>query len=138
MASFIYDSFLDDCFRGNITPSSDTFYGMLVTSAYAANQGSHQKRSAVTNEVSGTGYTSGGAASALTLNKDTTNHRQTLTFAAISWTSATITARGLVYYKRRGGAASADELVAFNDFGQNVVITAGTFVVPVSVYTIQN
>ena len=36
-ASVIYDSFWDDMFHGNVTPSSDTVYGMLVTSSYTPN-----------------------------------------------------------------------------------------------------
>jgi hypothetical protein len=38
-----------------------------------------------------------------------------------------LTARKAVYYKSRGGASSADELVAVDDFGSDVTTTAGTF-----------
>ena len=140
MASFIYNSFWDDVARGNIDCDTDTFYGMLVTSTYtaAADKDAHLKRSSVTNEITATGYTAGGAASAVTVVKDTANDRETITFAPINWTSFTGTARGCVYYKRRGGASSADELVAINDFGTDVTITAATFTVANSVITIQN
>lgn len=127
MSSMIFDSFLDDVMHGNINPSVDTFYVMLVTSAYAPDKGAHTKRSNVSNEVSGTGYTAGGQASALTLTKDTTNHREDLTFANVNWPAATITARGAVIYKHRGGASSADELVAYVDFGSDITSTGGTF-----------
>ena len=59
MTSLIYDSFMDDLCKGNIVPSSDTFYGMLVTSSYSPSKGTHAKRSDVTNEASGTNYTAG-------------------------------------------------------------------------------
>jgi hypothetical protein len=127
MASLIYNSFFDDLEKGNIDMDSDTFYGMLVTSSYTANKDTHTKRSDVTNEVTGTGYSSGGAASACTLTKDTVNDREDAAFADIAWTTSTITARGLVIYKRRGGASSADELVAYVDFGADISSVASTF-----------
>lgn len=139
MASLIYDSFADDLSKGNIDPDSDTFKAMLVTSSYSPNKGTHTKRSDVTNEVAGTGYSAGGATVTCTVAKDTGNHKETLTFSNPSWASATITARGLVIYKSRGGASSADEIVAYVDFGSDFVSTAGTFAVTFSApLTIQN
>ena len=37
-----------------------------------------------------------------------------------------------------GGASSADELVAYNDFGADVSTTAGTFTIAASTITLQN
>ena len=138
MASLIYNSAIDDMARGAIDFDTDSFKAMLVTSTYTPNKDTDLKRSAVTNEVVGTGYTAGGVASVCTVTKDTANDKVTLSFAAVSWASSTITARGLVYYKSRGGASSADELVAYNDFGSNVSSTGGTFSVAASVVTLQN
>jgi len=67
MASLIYNSFFDDVYKGNIVPNTDTFKMMLVTATYSPNKDTHTKRSDVTNEVSGTGYTSGGQTVAFTL-----------------------------------------------------------------------
>ena len=61
MASFIYNSCLDDNVRALIDFDNDTFKQLLVTSSYTANKDTHTKRSDVTNEISGTGYTAGGA-----------------------------------------------------------------------------
>lgn len=138
MASFIYNSCIDDMAKGAIDFDTDTFKVMLVTSSYTANKDTHDKRDDVTNEASGTGYTAGGVTSACTVTKDTANDKVTLSFAAVSWASSTITARGAVIYKSRGGASSADELVAFNDFGTDVASAAGTFTVSTSVITLQN
>lgn len=139
MASLIFDSALDDLARGAIDFDTDTFKVMLVTSTYTPNQGTHLKRSAVTNEVSGTGYTSGGTASTVTVAKDTGLHKVTMTFSSVNWPAATITARAAVIYKSRGGASSADELVAYVDFGSDVTSTADTFTVTFSTpLTIQN
>lgn len=138
MASLIFNSALDDIFRGNVVPEDDTFKVMLVTSAYAPNKDTHTKRSHVTNEVVGTGYVAGGAAAAVTVTNDTANDRIDTELGDASWAAATITARGAVYYKSRGGAASADELVAYIDFGADIVSTAGLFSLTDSILRIQN
>ena len=126
MASFAFNNLLPDAFKGQIL-DSDTFYVMLTTAAFAADQDAHTKRSDVTNEVAGTGYTAGGQAIVPTFTKDTTNNRLTIAFPAVTWPASTITARRAVYYKRRGGAASADELIAVDDFGADVTTGSGTF-----------
>lgn len=137
MASLIYNSFLEDVAKGAIDCDTDTFKTLLVTSTYTPNQDTHDKRDDVTNEVTGTGYTAGGATTACTVAKDTTNNKTTLTFAAASWATSTITARGAVIYKSRGGASSADELVAYVDFGNDVSSSGATFSVSSSVITLQ-
>lgn len=138
MASIIYNSFLDDVFRGNIDCDTDTFYVLLVTSGYTEDKDAHDRRDDVTNEVSGTGYTAGGVAATVTVTKDTANDRIDVSLGSASWASSTITARKAVYYKRRGGLASADELVAVNDFGSDVTTSSGTFTLNASTVRIQN
>jgi hypothetical protein len=139
MASLIYNSCLDDAARGAIDFDTDTFKTLLVTSSYTPNKDTHDKRDDVTNEVAnGNGYTTGGVTTACTVAKDTANDRVTLTFASASWPTSTITARGAVIYKSRGGASSADELVAYIDFGGDVVSSGGTFSIGSSVITLQN
>lgn len=100
---------------------------MLVTVAYVPDKDTHLKRSSVTAEVVGVGYTAGGQACALTVTKDTVNDRVDVALSVLTWTTATITARALVLYKSRGGAATADELVAYIDFGSDIISTAGNF-----------
>jgi hypothetical protein len=127
MASLLFDSMLYDLAKGSIDFDTDTFKVMLVTNAYSPNKGTHAKRSDVTNEVSGTGYTAGGAATTVTVTNDTTNHRTDIAFSNPSWANSTITARAAVIYKSRGGASSADELVGYCDFGADVASNNGTF-----------
>lgn len=139
MASLIYNSAVRAQAVGNIDFDTDTFYSMLVTSTYSPNKDTHDFRDDVTNEVSGTGYTAGGhAVSVSDAAVDTANDRVVITIASHNWTTATITARGEVVYKRRGGASSADELVYYNDFGSDITATAGTFTVAASTITLQN
>lgn len=131
MASLIYNSAIYDASTGAIDFDTDTFKMMLVTSSYTASK-THTKRNAVTNEVTGVGYTTGGNAAAATVTKDDTNSRVDITFAITSWTSSTITARAGVIYKSRGGASSADELVGYVDFGSDISSTSGTFSVTIT------
>jgi|TARA_Y100000310_G_scaffold202996_1_gene203240 hypothetical protein len=78
----------------------------------------------VTNEVSGTGYTAGGAA--LTINAPTTSGTTAyLDFDDVTWASATITARGALIYQT-GGSTPA---VAVLDFGSDQAATAGDFII---------
>lgn len=138
MASLIYDSYLRDNSNGSVVVGTDTFYMMLVTSSYTPSKSADAKRSNVTNEVSGTGYTAGGQAVTLTGSLSGSD-RWDVTIGSVAWTTSTITAAAAVIYKHRGGASSADELVCYLDFGGNVSDTAGTFTVtPTSPLRIQN
>lgn len=139
MPSLIYNSAVRDEAVGNIDYDTDTFWVQLVTSAYTENKDTHTKRSDVTNEVAGTGYVAGGKVIPVTVAAvDTANDRVVITFGEVTWPSSTITARKAVVYKRRGGAAAADELVYVNDFGADVISSNGTFTLPASTITKQN
>lgn len=138
MASFIYNSFWEDLGKGAIDLDTDTIKCLLTTSSYTENKDTHDRRDDVTNEVTGTGYTAGGATVTVTVTKNTTLDTTTYTFAAATWATSTITARKAVYYKSRGGASSADELIAINDFGADVSSSGGTFTVGASTITVQN
>jgi hypothetical protein len=139
MASIIFNSALDDALRGNIDFDTDSFKALLVTSTYSPNKDTHTKRSDVTNEVGASGsYAAGGGTATVTVTKDIVNDRIDISLGAVSFTTATITARAAVYYKARGGASSADELVAYIDFGADITSTAGTFSLTASTLRIQN
>lgn len=138
MASVLYTSCLDDAIRALIDFDTDTFKVLLVTATYSPDKDTHTKRSDVTNEVVGAGYLSGGAAATVTVTKDTVNDRIDVSLGAVLWPASTITARGAVYYKSRGGASSADEIVAYIDFGSDIVSTAGDFSLTASTLRFQN
>jgi hypothetical protein len=134
MASVIYDSFLSDVFAGNCTTAS-TYKAMLVSSAYTEDRGAHSKRSSVTSEVTGTGYTAGGVTLTLSASLNTTTHVLTLTIPAVNWASSTITARKLIIYKSTGTAAT-DNLVACLDNIIDLVSSATTMTWQASTWTL--
>lgn len=131
MASLIYNSCLNDMATGAIDFDTNSFKIELVTSSYTPNKDTHTKRSDVTNEISGTGYTAGGVSTAVTVTNDTANDRIDINFADVSWASATLTAAAAVIYKATG-TASTDNLVAYLDFGGNVTSTNGTFTLDIT------
>lgn len=127
MADLIYNSFFVDHANGNIDLDTDTIKVMLVTSSYTPVK-THNRRDDVTNEVTGTGYTAGGATLAsVTLTQDDTNDLGKFDAADVTWSTSTITARGAVVYKARGGASSADELIKYFDFGSDKVSVGAAF-----------
>lgn len=139
MPSLIYNSLLTDLANNNVDLGADTFRVMLTTSSYTENKDTHDRRDDVTNEVTGAGYTAGGPTVTVTVAAlDTANDRVVVTLGGATWGSSTITARKAVYYKSRGGAASADELVAVVDFASDVSTTSGTFTLTASTLTLQN
>lgn len=141
MASLIYNSFWFDVFTDAINLGTDTLYTMLVTSSYTENKDNHLKRSDITNEVTGTGYTAGGIAQPYTVSKDNNTDQIIVTFSAISWPNTAITARKAITYKRRGGAAAADELVYCNDFGTDQTTgpsPLGTFPISTNIIRLNN
>lgn len=130
MADVLYNSFKRDIMNGAIDLDTDTIKVMLVTASYTPDQDAHTKRSDITNEVVGTGYTTGGSALAgKAVTADNTGNKGVFDADDIAWTSSTITARGAVLYKSRGGASSADELICYLDFTADKVSTTGTFTI---------
>lgn len=83
----------------------------------------------VTNEVSGTGYTAGGGA--LTNITPTTSGTTAFAdFSDLTFSTATITARGaLIYNTTTGGGSGTTDTVAVLDFGADKTSTAGDFTI---------
>ena len=77
------------------------------------------------NEISGTGYTAGGGT--LTRVDPTSSSTTAFTdFANLTFSSATITARGALVYN---DSASGDPSVVVLDFGEDKTSTAGDFTI---------
>lgn len=114
--------------NGAVDFDTDTFKVMLTTSSYTPDQDAHDFRDDVTNEVSGTGYTAGGQTLAsVSTSYDATTNEVRILWTDSSWTTASFTARHAVIYKARGGASSADELIAYLDMGTDQTVSASTF-----------
>ena len=120
------NAFLQDCLDGaqDLGTSGNTLKIALYTSS--ASLGATTATYNNTNEVSGTGYTAGGASlSSQAVAFDSTNHVAYFDAADPAWTTATITARGALIYNNTKSNAS----IAVLDFGSDYTSTAGTFTI---------
>jgi hypothetical protein len=104
---------------------------LLVTDTYTPDFNAHDFRNDITNEVSGTGYTAGGAAFTST---EITLSGGTLTwdFADPSWTTSTISSAMAGVCYTVVGADTTDQLLLLLDFVTAVSTSAGTLAVAVA------
>lgn len=124
-----YGSLIAKAFNKEVDFDTDTIKVALVSSSYTPNQDTHDYWDDVaTNEVSGTGYTTGGATLA---NKSVTYTSGTnvTKFDAddVSWTSSTITARYAVIYDASPATNATKPLIGYVDFGSDQSSSSGTF-----------
>lgn len=112
-----YGMFLMGLGAAQFTFDSDSFKVMLTTSAYTPNIDTHEFKSDVTNEITGTGYTAGGKAlTSVSWDYDSTNHRAVVSANNLLWTGVTFTTRRAVVYKDTGTAGTS-RLIGYIDFG---------------------
>jgi len=132
MANVIYGKALHSLLKADLDFDTLTVKAMLVGTTYdaiAANtkRDSHNFRSDVTDEVTGTGYSSGGVAlTGLTVTRDDANDIYYVDADDPSWAGASFTAYGMVFYKDTGNAAT-DILLGYVSFGGAQTVTAQTF-----------
>jgi hypothetical protein len=108
------------------TGTGNTFKLALFTSS--ATLSASTTAFSTTNEVSGTGYTSGG--NTLTNVDPTTSGTTALTdFADTTFSSSSITARGALIYNSSTTAGTANRAVCALDFGADKTSTSGDFTI---------
>ena len=131
MPSKLYGQFLAKSLNKEVDFDSDTIKVGLVSSSYTPNQDSHDYwDDVVSYEVSGTGYTTGGATLASkTVTYDSANNVIVLDAADVTWSSSTITARYAVVYNDSGATNAAKALIGYVDFGSDQSSTNGNFTI---------
>lgn len=129
MANVVYNSFKQKIQDGSIDLDTDTIKVLLVTSSYTPDIDTHEDLADVTNEVSGTGYTTGGEALAnKAVTKDTANDRGKFDADDVTWASSSITARGAIIYKDTGTPGTS-WLIAYKDFGADKTSISDDFTI---------
>lgn len=121
ITSAICNSYKEEILEG-VHAAADTYKVALYTDA--ATLGASTTVFSVTNEVSGTGYSTGGATLA-GLTTGLSGSTAFLTFSDPSFADSTITARGCLIYN----SSKSDKAVAVFDFGENVSSVNGTFTI---------
>lgn len=129
MESEIYNSLRRDIATDSIDLDTDTIKVMLVTSAYTPDQDAHTKRSDFTNEVTGAGYTAGGATLALNMavTADNTDNGGASTPTPSPGPRRPSRPRGAP--QGEGGTATADEPICYVNFVTDEVSSNGPFVI---------
>lgn len=131
MASKLYGSFIAKSLNKEIDLDTDTIKVALLTSAYTPNQDVHDYFDDVASaEVTGTGYTAGGA----TLTGKTVSYdapTNTITFDAddVTLASSTITARYAVVYDASPATNATRPLIGYVDFTSDQSSTNGNFTI---------
>lgn len=129
MADIIYNSAKGKLMDGSIDLDTDTINIALVTSSYTPNQDTHEDFDDITNEVTDTGYTAGGATlSNVSISINTTDNRAELDADDVTWSDSSITARGAVIYKDTGTAGTS-WLICYLDFTSDYTSTNSDFTI---------
>ena len=128
--NFMCSSFKQELLEGahNFKNSGgDTFKLAMYTNSASFNAATTAYTTS--NEVSGSGYSAGGGT--LTRVDPSLSGTTALTdFSDLTFTSATVTARGaLIYNTTTGGGSSTTDTVVVLDFGSDKTSTAGDFTI---------
>lgn len=119
VTAYIYRRFGLSLAEGKIDFDNHDFRAMLVGPGYTPNQGAHQFKNSITNEIVGSGYSAGGQL--LTgVQADMVGNNLVVPCGNLSWPSITFTnARYLVVYDDEYPTQATKPLVCYIDFGEN-------------------
>jgi hypothetical protein len=118
VATHVFGNALEHLGDADIDWTADTIKCSLHTATYTPDIDAHDFFNDATNECSGTGYTAGGktlagkARTVVGASNEVRFDADDLVWTGLDLATA---ARWAVIYKSRGGAASADELIAYVD-----------------------
>lgn len=125
-----YGQFPRSLMNKEIDMDTDAIKVMLVTSAYVFNKDTHRYKSDITNEVTGTGYTAGGATLASpVLSYDAATDTTNVDYADVVWSNSTITARGAVVYDSTPASDATRPLICFIDFETDQISAGANFTI---------
>lgn len=109
--------------------ATDVIKVALTTSSYTPDQDTDDFFNDVTNEITGSGYSAGGATlGSPTSTYDTGTDTIRLDAGDTAWTSSTLTARLAVIYKSTG-TSSTSPVIGWVDFGTDEVTSSGTLTI---------
>jgi len=122
MANIITNNFKEKLMEGAYNLTTDTVKVALLTSSESP--AAEDETFSNTNEVSGTGYTAGGATlTNPTVTQDDTDDEGVYDADDVTWSSSTITARYAVIYN----TTVADDIMAYIDFTEDKSSSSSDF-----------
>ncbi|GAB6898603.1 hypothetical protein [Kineosporia succinea] len=133
VSAFMYGPAMQSLANKEIDIDSDALKVMLCTSSYTPNQDTHRYRSSITNEITGTGYTAGGAAlTGVTVAYNSTTNTLTIDCDDVTWATSTLTARYAVFYDSSPASDSVRPVLCYWDFGADIASSSGPFTLTIS------
>ena len=127
VSAFLYDKFAQKQLDGSapVVWSSDTIKVALLSNAHTPNQATHDFFDDVSaNEITGTGYTAGGATTA-SVTPTSSGTTSIFDLADAQWTSASFTANGSLTYN----SSKSNKAWFVIAFGSDQTVTSGTFTI---------
>lgn len=124
MASGVYNRFKANLMNKEVDLEADTIKVALMSASHSFSATDNTWSDVSANEVSGTGYTTGGAA----LASKAVTQAATTKFDAddVTWSTVTVTtSHGVIY----DDTMTNDDLIASIDFGGSQVVTAVDFTI---------
>lgn len=122
----LYGPLLQSIANGEVDLDTHAIKVLLVTSAYTFNQDTHRYLADITNEITGTGYTAGGATlGSKTVTYDSATNTLRFDAADTVWPGATLVAAGAVVYDDSG----SKPLLVWIDFDADLAPTDGAFTI---------
>src|SRR6185295_19728093 len=123
MASGIYNRLKYNLAKKLVDLSGDTINVLLLDNSHSFNADHNVKSDINANEISGTGYSTDGAAlSGQTVTQDDTNDLMKFDANDVSWTTATFSA----YHAVLNNVTVSNNLIGSIDFGGVKSVTGGT------------
>ena len=127
MASGIYNRYKANLMNKVVDMEADTIKCALLSSSHSFNADNNTWSDISANEVSGTGYTAGGASlTTPAVTQDDTNDKAVFDADDVSWSNSTITAHFAVLYD---DTLTNDDLIACFDFGSDKSSSSGSFTI---------
>lgn len=126
MASGIYNNFKTELMKGTFDLVNDTVKVALMNTSHAFTPTHDTWANVSANEVTGTGYTTGGQTlQTKTVTVDDANNRGVWDAADLTWANSTITAYHAVIYD----TSASDALIGSIDFGGAQASSSGNFII---------
>ena len=125
-----YGKFIQSLLAGEIDLDTATVKVMICNASYVPDQDTHRYKSDVTNEVTGAGYTAGGATvGAVTTSYDSGSNVTSFDGADVAISTVTFSnGRYAVLYVSTGSDATSP-LIGYIDFGENKSLSAGNLAI---------
>jgi hypothetical protein len=123
-----YGRFWMSALNKEVDIDSDNIKIMLLDDSYTFNQDTHQYKSSITGEVTGTGYTPGGQTlTSVTVTYDAATNTIKMDAADPSWPNSTITGvKKAVVYDATPGTDATRPVIAYLESDTVLSSTSGT------------